>query len=249
MEEPTYSKIEFSNPYENRPYVISNMIVSSDGNTLFTDQDSTGLGSNIDRRLMGELRFHADAVINGAETLRIAGSSSLIRSEDLVQSRLLNNKPAHPLACVVTNSGNLPLENRFFTSKEFESLVFLDESNTQTKFDELSPHYKEVISMPKKNRAEFLLHYLYENYDVDIALLEGGPMINGIFFENNLIDEHFVTISPQIFIPSEPFTSIRPTESYRIIHQDLKLISVQTSEHTGEIFTRYKNSSLIEKFD
>ena len=249
MQEPSYSKIKFSNPYKDRPYVISNMIISSDGNTLFTNEDSTGLGSKIDRRLMGELRFHVDAVINGAETLRIAGSSSLIRSEELIQNRLSKNKTAHPIACVLTNSGDLPLENRFFTSKKFESLVFLDESNIQKKFDELSPHCKEVISTPKKNRAEFLLHYLYKHYDVDIALLEGGPMINGIFFENNLIDEHFVTVSPQIFIPKNPFTSIRPTESYNIMHQDLKLISTQVSEQTGEIFTRYKNSSTIKKFD
>ena len=81
MQEPSYSEIEFTNPYKDRPYVISNMIISADGNTLFTNEDSTGLGSAVDRRLMGELRFHADAVINGAETLRIAGSSSLIRSE------------------------------------------------------------------------------------------------------------------------------------------------------------------------
>ena len=90
MQEPSYSEITFMNPHTDRPYVISNMIVSSDGNTLFTEDDSTGLGSDVDRRLMGELRFHADAVINGAETLRIAGSSSLIRSEELIQNRLSN---------------------------------------------------------------------------------------------------------------------------------------------------------------
>ena len=163
MQEPSYSEITFMNPHTDRPYVISNMIVSSDGNTLFTEDDSTGLGSDVDRRLMGELRFHADAVINGAETLRIAGSSSLIRSEELIQNRLSNNKSAHPIACVLTNSGNLPLENRFFTSKEFESLVFLDESAPQQKFEELSLHCKEVISIPKNNRAHYLLNYLYEH--------------------------------------------------------------------------------------
>tara|TARA_B100001540_G_scaffold260190_1_gene238797 strand:+ start:360 stop:1109 length:750 start_codon:yes stop_codon:yes gene_type:complete len=247
MQEPSYSEIEFTNPYKDRPYVISNMIISADGNTLFTNEDSTGLGSAVDRRLMGELRFHVDAVINGAETLRIAGSSSLIRSEELVQNRLANSKTAHPIACVLTNSGNLPLENRFFTSKEFESLVFLDESAPQEKFEELSLHCKEVIRIPKNNRAHYLLNYLHEHYDVSIALLEGGPMINGIFFENNLIDEHFSTVSPQVFIPRNPFTSIRPTESYNIMHQELELLSMQVSEKTGEIFTRYKNKSAVQK--
>ena len=63
----------------------------------------------------------------------------------------------------------------------------------------------------------------------------------------NLIDEHFSTVSPQVFIPSNPFTSIRPTESYNVMHQELELLSVQVSEKTGEIFTRYKNKSTVQK--
>ena len=82
MQEPSYSEIEFTNPYKDRPYVISNMIISADGNTLFTNEDSTGLGSAVDRRLMGELRFHADAVINGAETF----FSNMTRSRPIFYS-------------------------------------------------------------------------------------------------------------------------------------------------------------------
>ena len=40
MKEPSYSEIELMNPYKDRPYLISNMIISSDGNTLFTNNGS-----------------------------------------------------------------------------------------------------------------------------------------------------------------------------------------------------------------
>ncbi|MDG1990174.1 MAG: RibD family protein [Dehalococcoidia bacterium] len=239
--DPSYVDINFINKNSSRPYLISNMIISSDGNTLFTDGESSGLGSEIDKRLMGELRYHADVVLNGAETLRICGSSSLIRSESLVTKRVSNGKTAHPIASVLTNSGKLPLDNRFFTSNEFDSIVFLDHEADSAKFQNLKKYCKDVVPVPKHDRAVYILEYLKKTYDASVVLLEGGPSINGIFFEGGLIDEYFITISPQIFIPEFSFTSIKPNKFEGILHQKLDLIAVQSSKESGEIFLRYKN--------
>jgi riboflavin biosynthesis pyrimidine reductase len=241
--DPSYVDINFINENASRPYLISNMIISSDGNTLFTDGENSGLGSEIDKRLMGELRYHSDVVLNGAETLRICGSSSLIRSQVLVSKRISNGKTAHPIASVLTNSGLLPLDNRFFTSNDFDSIVFLDHEADDSKFQNLKKHCKDVISVPKEERAIYILEYLKNFYNTEVVLLEGGPSINGIFFEDNLIDEYFITISPQIFIPESSFTSIKPTQFTGILHQALDLISVQFSEDSGEIFLRYKKKN------
>ena len=243
MLNPSYKEINFFYSNFSRPYLISNMIISSDGNALFTDKDNNGLGSDVDRRLMSELRFHADVVINGAETLRVCGSSSLIKEKELVKQRVSNGKSAHPIASVVTNSGNLPLNNRFFTSDAFDSIIFLGDEADQSVLNFLSNYCEEIVSVPKDNRARFILNYLYENYSSKIILLEGGPSINGLFFENNLIDEYFITISPEIFIPQNSFTTINPSKYLGIYKQDLILVSVQHSDESGEVFLRYKRKN------
>src|SRR5262249_28060575 len=119
--------IDFPEPPPGRPFLYINMVASVDGKST-VEGSERGLGSEADKRLFHELRVHADVVLNGANTLRISGSSSLVREPDLVEWRQAHMPNPQALGAVMTASGNLPLDAPFFTSREFEGVVFVSRS-------------------------------------------------------------------------------------------------------------------------
>ena len=64
-----YLNLSFPPPPADRPYVIINMVGSLDGKAVIEGSER-GLGSPEDQDRMQELRAHADAVLNGAGTMR-----------------------------------------------------------------------------------------------------------------------------------------------------------------------------------
>src|SRR5260221_5127467 len=90
----------FPKPPSARPYIYLNMVATADGKTLLGPRGSTakGLGSRTDQMLMRRLEDAADGLIIGANTLR---ASHVIY-------------PARLVRAVVSRSGDLPLDNRFF---------------------------------------------------------------------------------------------------------------------------------------
>src|SRR5581483_5193596 len=79
-----YTDLMLPEPPADRPFVYLNMVSSVDGKAT-VDGSERGLGSADDKRMMQELRSHADAVMNGATTLRVSGSSPLVRDEALLE--------------------------------------------------------------------------------------------------------------------------------------------------------------------
>src|SRR5258708_38325314 len=96
-----YTNHGFPEPPADRPYIYLNMVATADGKTLLGPRGSTakGLGSKTDQMLMRRLEDAADGLIIGANTLR---ASHVIY-------------PARLVRAVITRSGDLPLNNRFFT--------------------------------------------------------------------------------------------------------------------------------------
>lgn len=70
---------------------------------------------------------------------------------------------------------------------------------------------------------------------VKILLVEGGPNINWQLFEQNLVEELFLTISPKI-LGGRDYKTIVDGKQYPIPRRG-KLVSVYT--HDNELFLRY----------
>ena len=113
---PDYAALEFPEAPADRPYVIVNMVASVDGKTVIEGSER-GLGSAADRRLLRELRVHADIVLTGAGTLRASGHSPRLNDEALEALRVSRGKPRLPIAATLSRSGDLPLDNRFFSGQ------------------------------------------------------------------------------------------------------------------------------------
>ena len=237
---PDYTNLNFPDAPKNRPYVYINMIMSTDGRIII-DNTEEGLGSATDRRLMRELRVNADVVLCGASTLRINGASSRLGDPNLISLRKQRSKTDAPMAAVITNTGNLPLDSVFFQGSDFEAVVYTGEIVPAEKLTLLPNSRRRVFQLPAENSIEWMLDHMRNSLGIEYLLLEGGANINGQFLSANLVDEYFLTIGPKIVnntTPLTPFSLNDEQLSEKLTN--LELLSIAANKKTDEIFLRYK---------
>ena len=237
---PDYTNLSFPDPPNGRPYVYINMIMSTDGRIVIDDTEE-GLGSAVDRKLMRELRVNADIVLCGASTLRINGASSRLGDPNLIDLRKQRNQTDAPIAAVVTNTGNLPLDSVFFQGEDFEAVVYVGTNITSEKLNLLQSSKRKIFQLPAENSVKWMLNHMRHNLGARYLLLEGGSNINGQFLSADLIDEYFLTIGPKIVNNKNPLTPFSPNiHPIREKLANLKLVSVAVNEKTDEVYLRYK---------
>ena len=238
---PDYTALEFPGAPADRPYVIVNMVASVDGKTVIEGSER-GLGSEADRRLLRELRVHADVVLTGAGTLRASGHSPRLNDAALEALRLARGKPRLPIAATLSRSGDLPLDNRFFTASDFEAVVYLAEGAPADRAAALAAAGRPVRRVPAGAEAASMLAHMREALDCRLLLLEGGPTLNGECFRRGLVDELFLTIGPLIVggagLPTAVETPGAPPS--RESARRLALLSAHRNAATSELYLRYR---------
>ena len=96
------------------PQVRLVLAVSLDGRLAPPEGGAAQLGGAGDRRALEEALAWADGCLIGAETLRLHGSTCLIRQADLLERRRLQGRPPQPWALAVSGSGRLDPQLPFF---------------------------------------------------------------------------------------------------------------------------------------
>ena len=90
------------------------LAVSLDGRLAPPQGGAAQLGGAGDRRALEEALAWADGCLIGAETLRLHGSTCLIRQADLLERRRLQGRPPQPWALAVSRSGRFDPQLPFF---------------------------------------------------------------------------------------------------------------------------------------
>ena len=171
-----------------KPYVIVNMISTLDGKTTIGGKSSR-IGSPVDRLLMRTLRSKADAVLIGASTLRAERLSLGLDEPTLAP---------HPLAVIVTATGDVPLERNLILGRDQDLLVIAPEGVTP---QVLRGRGRTLCVPAVEDGAVALgdaLEVLKTEHAVDLLLVEGGPSLNHSLLSENLVDELFLTLSPKL---------------------------------------------------
>lgn len=167
-----------------------NIVCTVDGRTS-VDGKASGLGSPMDRRVMRTLRSKADAVMIGGGTLRAEKLSLGLDAED--------PRP-QPLAVVLSNTGDVPLERNLIVARRQRVLVLLAEDAP----DDTGPRIGDRAEVRRVETTcgtidlAKALNTLKADYDVRRLLVEGGPTINHAILSSNLADELFVTLAPTL---------------------------------------------------
>ena len=222
-----------------RPFVFINMVASVDGK-ITVEGSEQGLGSDADKRLFYELRAGADAVLDGANTARISGASPRVRPEDLQQWRLERGLSRHPLGVLLTASGNLRLDTAFFTSDEFQGVVFAARTIPPERLDALRQAGRPVHVVADGPAAiTDMLRILRREHGVHRLLCEGGGTVNSQFFHFGCVDEVFLTIAPKIAGGRDNLTMVEGEPFTRTTMPPLALVSWHHHSPTGEVFTRW----------
>jgi len=198
----------FPEPPPDRPWVFANFVQSIDGIVSFGGTRPGGewiARSKHDRWMMDLLRAHADALICGARSLSLEARYGKIPGGPvyrIVDSELLRLREAvlgrgKLKNIIVTGSGNLrPKEFRVFQSEQVDAWIATTPDGRRALGD---TGKLRVLTTGAEQQVDWaaLLRQLRSEHGVRYLLCEGGPILYGSLLRSNLIDEKFLTISPQ----------------------------------------------------
>jgi riboflavin-specific deaminase-like protein len=236
-----YLDLEFPPPPAGRPYVILNMVGSVDGKAVL-DGTEQGLGSVEDKRRMQELRAHADAVMNGAGTMRKSGATSRIDEPALVDWRRARGKrPDHPLGSIITTRAAFPLEGDYFNGSGIRAVIFATDVSPAWKA-EIEAAGPAVVTFPTgESSARRAVEHLHRERDVRLLLVEGGPTLNDELLRQGLVDEFFLTLGPTLVGGRDTLTVLEGPEPYsRATVPRATLLSAIANDDTSELYLRYR---------
>jgi riboflavin biosynthesis pyrimidine reductase len=209
--------LRFHDSPPERPFVIANFASTLDGVVSYGINGQAG-GSTIsgsdsaDAFIMGLLRASADAIIVGARTFHDVASNGLWTPEYTYPEAKqfyadyrikILHKPEYPLLVIVSGSGNLELGRAVFRTQGVRVVVITTSAGKEaleragaTKLSSVQVH--ALHSTYGAITSEEILQLLYMQLGVRRLLHEGGPTLFGQFLAAKVVDELFLTLSPQI---------------------------------------------------
>ena len=219
------------------------MVSSLDGKATAHGKAS-GIGSQADRLIMGNLRAKADAVMTGAGTIR-AEKLTLTVPEKLARAREARGLKPQPLAVVATVTGNVPLLENLLGSSPGNLLVLASSQTPEEHLIALSSYASiEVVPEAPAELGSGLdlsktLTTIKETYSVETLLVEGGPALNHALISAGLADELFLTLAPRLAggASEQALTILKGPVLPENLFLEPKLLSL----HLGgnEIYLRY----------
>jgi len=165
--------------HADRPYIAINMVSTIDGKTALSEKhgDVQELGSALDHAVMRTIENAADAVMIGANTLR--ATPKLWYPENLYRY-------------VVTKSGAVPKESRFFTDAPDRAFVVVPSST------EVPAGLQALTSGTDEIDWKDVLQKIRELHGVKSLVVEGGSELNAMLLQEDFVDSLFLTIAPKV---------------------------------------------------
>ena len=216
---------------EERPYVVSNFVLTLDGEA--TIRGSAGpIGSEVDAAMLIGLRTRVDALMIGAGTMRVERYGRPISDPAKRERREREGLPHEPLMVLVSARLDLPWDAPLFT--DGWGRVLICTSSEVEPPDTATP--VRVLRHADGVDLKALLHHLRTERGVRALLSEGGPRLHAGLIEAGLVDELFVTHAPKLAGGGGPSLVSGLPEADRL----LDLVSLLHEEETGELFARYR---------
>lgn len=193
-----------------------------------------GMSSTIDRQFLEAQRAATDASLLGAGTLREGDAQMRGPGGSL---------PPHRLRCIITASGDLPVEDRTLFRAGPPPLVFTSHATAPALSRRLAGR-AEIIALPVTGSALSLPDLLAElaGRGAQSLLIEGGAHLNYAALHQGVVDEVLVTITPKLSGEKGAPTLADGPTPLGAPFLDLTL-SACTQASTGELFCCYQVNS------
>lgn len=179
-----YTRIAFPDPPADRPYLFINMVATVDGKIVIgaPGGSAKGVGGPTDQLLFRRVQKVADASLIGSSTLR--ASPVLYPPE----------KPRF----VVTRSGDVPLDNRFFSDAPDRAYVIAPEDLSKERRAPIEARAKLITAGRGDVDLKAALRILRQDYGIRHLLCEGGAILNDDLIRADLADELFLSLTPKL---------------------------------------------------
>jgi riboflavin biosynthesis pyrimidine reductase len=191
-----------------RPFVLLNMIETADGRATIEGRTAP-IANRADYELVHALRERTDAVMVGAETVRVEGYG-----------------PMDQLAVVVSRSVELPPESGLLAAPANRVVIVTPSPDAEL------PPTAASVSYLREPLLATALRRLRNEYGVEAIDCEGGPGLNGTLIPAGLVDELHLVIAPKLGGGRDPLTVYSGPGPL-----DLSLLSLH--ESAGYLFARY----------
>jgi riboflavin biosynthesis pyrimidine reductase len=197
-------------PPADRPFVLLNMVASADGRATIEGRTAP-LANRADYELFHALRDRVDAVMVGAETVRVEGYG-----------------PMEQLAVVVSRTVELPVD-RGLLSHAGNRVVIVTPSP-----DRELPPCAATVSYIREGDLSLALRRL-RGLGVALIDCEGGPGLNATLVPARLVDELHLVIAPKLAGGRDPLTIL----SGDTLDPPAGLSLLSLHESGGYLFARY----------
>jgi 5-amino-6-(5-phosphoribosylamino)uracil reductase len=192
-----------------RPYVILSAAMSVDGYLDDTSPDRLRLSNADDFDRVDQVRAESDAILIGANTMRLDNPRLLVNSEERRSKRVADGKPAYPLKVTVTASGDLSADLKFWHFGG-EKLVITVDSAVE-KVRATLGGLADVVSVGPVLEWGLVLDELGRR-GVERLMVEGGGTIHTQLMAQNLADEVHLAIAPLLVGQPEAARFLGPAD-------------------------------------
>lgn len=228
------------------PRLYANFVSTVDGvvaiPSLPSSNETIAGGSEADRFLMGVLRALADVILIGAGVLRASPRGTWLPekvyppgAEAFAELRRRLGRPERPEVAVVTGRGQIDPAHPLLAS----GVVVLTSERGAKRLRPLLPPASTLVPLGEGTQIDgsVLRNALHERGHERI-LSEAGPHVFGSLLRAGVVDELFLTVSPQLAGDAGPGSRLRLVEQADLVPL-LRLSPLSLRRHGGHLFARY----------
>lgn len=174
---------------EKRPFVFLCTGMSLDGKLSNHKKECSPISHDDNRDMLYDARIEADAVMIGANTLRLDDSSLTVKTEERQNLRIAAGKPAEPTkVAIISNANDLKMDGDFFNKGDGHKIIFTTTKTSVEKIEEIKKKAKVFVTGKEKVDLEKAMMIL-KNEGVEKLLVEGGGELIASLLEKDLVDE------------------------------------------------------------
>jgi 5-amino-6-(5-phosphoribosylamino)uracil reductase len=176
-----------------RPYTLLSCCVSIDG-YIGNAASRLHLSNDADFDRVDAVRASCDAVLVGAETVRIDNPRLVVRSQARRDERAARGLPESPIKVTVTRRAKLDARGDFFSAGGAEKIVYcasIAAADARRRLGAVAT----VVDAGDNPEMRTLSTDLAAR-GVDRLMVEGGGMVHTQFLTEDIVDELQLTVAP-----------------------------------------------------
>ncbi len=167
--------------------------ISLDGRIDDQSPERLRLSSDEDLQDMYAARAQCDAILVGANTIRLDNPSLSCHLPELIAQRKSRGQPAEPIKVTITRTGNLDINSDFFVRGGGEKIILCPMDSTVNIDKRMAKAAKTMIL--KEINAVSIVTAL-EKFGIQSLFVEGGTSVLTMFLSEGIFHRLRLAIAP-----------------------------------------------------